>query len=60
MHFFMRGEFDVELQLVLRRDEMPASELEEAGQGALRLGWSTWASPAAMNRNPDETILLLD
>jgi predicted component of type VI protein secretion system len=29
------------------------------GQPAARLGWDSWASTAPMNRDPDETILLM-
>ena len=58
--FFARGEFDVELQLVLKRNEVPPCQLGEAVPGAPQLGWSTWAKSLEMGRDPDETVLLLD
>jgi type VI secretion system protein ImpH len=58
--FFSRGEFEVEVQLVLKREEAPRCELGEAVEGAPQLGWSTWAKSGPLQRDPDETILLLD
>ena len=51
--FFSGDETDFELQLVLKRDEVPACELNYTPQ----LGWSTWAKTARMPRDPDETVL---
>jgi type VI secretion system protein ImpH len=58
--FFTRGEFDVEVQLVLNRDEVPTCELGDPAEAAPRLGWSTWAKSADFDRDPDETVLLLN
>jgi type VI secretion system protein ImpH len=58
--FFSRGEFEVELQLVLKREEAPPCELAYEAAGAPQLGWSTWAKSGVLNRDPDDTILLLD
>ena len=58
--FFTRQEFDVEVQLVLKRDEVPACELNEEGEASLQLGWSTWIKNIPFQRDPDETVLLLD
>jgi len=58
--FFARGEFDVEVQLVLKRDEVPACELGNDAEWAPQLGWSTWVKSKKIDRDPDETILLLD
>jgi type VI secretion system protein ImpH len=57
--FFTRGEFDVEVQFVLRREDVPPCELGEDTAEAPRLGWSTWMKSAPLARDPDETILLL-
>ena len=51
--FFSGDETDFELQLVLKHEDVPACELNNAQ----RLGWSTWAKTAPMGRDPDETIL---
>lgn len=58
--FFARGEFDVEVQLVMKREEVPPCQLGQETDAAPQLGWSTWVKSAGMNRDPDETILLLD
>jgi len=57
---FTRGEFDVEVQLVLDRREVPPCELGDPAEAAPQLGWSTWAKSAELDRDPDETILLLN
>jgi type VI secretion system protein ImpH len=58
--FFARGEFDIEVQLVLNRAEVPPCQLGDAAPGAPQLGWSTWTKSREMDRDPDETVLLLD
>ena len=58
--FFTRQEFDAEVQLVLKREEVPPCELNEEGEAFPQLGWSTWIKNASFQRDPDETVLLLD
>ena len=58
--FFARGEFDIEVQLVLNREDVPPCVLGDPAETAPQLGWSTWVKPAGMGRDPDETILQLD
>jgi len=58
--YFARGEFDIEVQLVLKRDEVPPCQLGQQEEAAPQLGWSTWVKSAGMVRDPDETVLLLD
>jgi len=58
--FFTRGEFDIEVQLVLDRDEVPPCELQDGPEESPQLGWTTWVKSAAMGRDPDEAVLLLD
>jgi type VI secretion system protein ImpH len=40
--FFSGDELDFELQLILKRDEVPACALGAEGQAGPRLGWVTW------------------
>jgi type VI secretion system protein ImpH len=56
--FYAGGEYDVELQLILRRDEVPPCELAAAESGP-QLGWTTWVKAAPLERDPGETILEL-
>jgi type VI secretion system protein ImpH len=55
--FYAGGEYDMELQLVLKRDEVPPCELDPA-EGP-RLGWTSWVKNAEFRRDPGETILEL-
>ena len=56
--FYVGGEYDVELQLVLKRDEVPPCELK-AGEIGSQLGWTSWVKSAGFSRDPGETILEL-
>jgi predicted component of type VI protein secretion system len=44
----------------MKREEVPPCQLGQETDAAPQLGWSTWVKSAGMNRDPDETILLLD
>lgn len=55
--FFSGDEIDFEVQLVLKRDEVPACELSDAVAASWQLGWSTWVKSAPMRRDPADTIL---
>lgn len=55
--FFAGNEYDMELQLILRRDEVPACEL--AAEEGLQLGWTTWVKSKPFQRDPGDTILTL-
>ncbi len=55
--FFAGEEFDVEVQLILKRKEVPVCELEpEDGQ---QLGWTSWIKSADFRRDPGDAILEL-
>jgi type VI secretion system protein ImpH len=55
--FFAETEFDFEVQLVLKQDEVPSCELG-ADEGATpQLGWVTWMKSAPFPRNPGDTVL---
>jgi type VI secretion system protein ImpH len=59
--FFTGDEIDFEVQLILKRDEVPACELDErqklTDNVAPQLGWSTWVKSVPMTRDPGDTIL---
>jgi type VI secretion system protein ImpH len=59
--FFAGDEIDFEVQLVLKRDEVPACELDDRAKlvdnVSPQLGWSTWVKSAPMRRDPGDTIL---
>jgi type VI secretion system protein ImpH len=57
--FFAKGEFDVEVQLVLKRSDVPPCELQLGGGAAPQLGWTSWVKSAPFTRDPGETVLEL-
>ncbi len=57
--FFSGNEFDFEVRLVLKRDEVPACELGREDSGAPLLGWLSWAKSAPMGRDPEDAVLEL-
>ena len=57
---FCGYDLEFEVQLILRRAEVPAFELRPPAENALCLGWHTWLkSGNDFDRNPGDTILLL-
>lgn len=57
---FVCGEdIDVEVQLVLRREETPRCGIGIEGPEAPRLGWISWMFSRPLDRDPDETVLPL-
>ena len=57
LRFYCGEDLDVEVQLVLRRDEAPAAALDAAGQPPPRLGWVSWMFTQPLARDADETML---
>jgi type VI secretion system protein ImpH len=57
--FFSGNEFDFEVKLVLRRQEVPACELGREDDEAPLLGWVSWAKTAPMHRDPGDALLEL-
>jgi len=57
LKFFSNGQIDFEIQLVLKREEVPPCELGVEGEVAPQLGWITWAKSVPMKRDPGDTIL---
>ncbi|SPE34438.1 conserved hypothetical protein [Candidatus Sulfopaludibacter sp. SbA6] len=55
--FFTGKEYDVEIQLILRREEVPVCELK--AEPGPQLGWTSWVKTADFRRDPGDTILEL-
>jgi type VI secretion system protein ImpH len=59
--FFAGEEIDFQVQLVLKRGQVPGCELDDSlaqrGDVAPQLGWSTWVKTVPMNRDPADTVL---
>jgi type VI secretion system protein ImpH len=57
--FFSDGQFDFELQLILRKEDVPPVVLGAEEGEAMPLGWCTWIRTRPMDRDVDETTLTL-
>lgn len=57
--FFSGNQLDFELQLVLARDEVPASVLGSSESAAPTLGWCSWLRTEPLTHDPDDTVLPL-
>jgi type VI secretion system protein ImpH len=57
--FYAGGESDVDVQLILRRQEVPACELKPRDGDGPQLGWTSWIKSAEFRRDPGETVLEL-
>lgn len=53
VRFYLGDELQWELQLVLRRDDVPPCRLG----GGVRLGWTTWGGSPAPGRDVDDLVL---
>ncbi|MEZ5399670.1 MAG: type VI secretion system baseplate subunit TssG [Bryobacteraceae bacterium] len=57
--FYAREQFDFELQLVLRKEEVPQCELQ--GEETIQLGWTTWMKvKPEFPRHPDDAVMALE
>jgi type VI secretion system protein ImpH len=57
---FCGYDLEFEVQLILRREDVPSFELRSPEEGPLCLGWHTWFNSGGdFGRNPGDTILLL-
>jgi type VI secretion system protein ImpH len=57
--FFTGEQVDIELQLVLARDEVPPVSLGTDSVGPTPLGWCTWLRSRPFTRDASDTILTL-
>jgi type VI secretion system protein ImpH len=56
-NFFAGKQYDVEVQLILLREEVPVCELK--AEPGPQLGWTSWVKSAAFGRDPRDAILEL-
>ena len=57
--FFANDEIDFEVQLILKREQVPGLQIGAEGAEPPQLGWASWLKTAPMRRDPDDTILSL-
>jgi type VI secretion system protein ImpH len=56
LRFWTNEEIDFEVQLILKREEVPRCELGGESETAPQLGWISWMKSREMERHPDEAI----
>ena len=54
--FTSRAEIDFEVQLILKKEDVPPCELGVGEAAAPRLGWTSWAKTQALRADADDTI----
>jgi type VI secretion system protein ImpH len=54
--FVARGEIDFQVQLILKKDEVPACELGVGEAAPPRLGWTSWAKTQPLLADAGDTI----
>lgn len=57
LRFFAGNEIGFEVQLMMKRDEVPRCRLGDDTEEAPRLGWVSWNKTTPMQRDPCDTIL---
>ncbi|MCX6629966.1 MAG: type VI secretion system baseplate subunit TssG [Candidatus Solibacter sp.] len=57
--FYAGGEYDVEVQLILRKQEVPVCELKPRDGDGQQLGWTSWMKTAEFTHDAGETVLEL-
>jgi type VI secretion system protein ImpH len=59
VHLFTNGEFDIEIKLILKRQDVPPIELGAEGESVPQLGWHSYVKTRPMKVDASETILQL-
>jgi type VI secretion system protein ImpH len=57
---YVGPELDFDVQVVLRRAEVPACRLEATGPDAPRLGWNTWVHGEAFAQDVEDAVFQVD
>jgi type VI secretion system protein ImpH len=57
LRFYSGWEIDYEVQLVLKRKQVPGCQLGDDSDEGPKLGWVSWSKNIDMNRDPDDTVL---
>ncbi len=57
--FYSNGQVDFDVQLVLKRDEVPEYEIGGEAEKDLPLGLCSWAKTSAFEHDPDDAIVFL-
>jgi len=60
VRLFVGQEYDFDVQLVLKKDDVPACQLKTGVEEGPRLGWSSWLKTREFTRDAEESILACD
>lgn len=60
VRYYVGPEIDVEIQLVLKADEVPKAKMGRTPGFGSRLGWNTWGRRLPMKRHGDEAVFQAD
>jgi type VI secretion system protein ImpH len=55
VRLFLGPELDFDVQIILRREDVPDCQMSDGGLGA-RLGWNTWVRSGPMSRDVDDAV----
>ena len=57
---FVGPETSFDVQLILKKEEVPDCELRADGEFVARLGWNTWSAEKERRQDVSDTILSLE
>ncbi|MEO8595144.1 MAG: type VI secretion system baseplate subunit TssG [Candidatus Solibacter sp.] len=57
--FYTGGEYDVEVQLILRKQDVPQCELKAQDGDGPQLGWTSWVKSVEFTEDAGQTVLEL-
>jgi type VI secretion system protein ImpH len=57
LRFYSGWEIDYEVQLILKRKQVPGCQLGDDSDEGPKLGWVSWAKSTDLNCDPDDTVL---
>jgi type VI secretion system protein ImpH len=59
VRFYSNGQYEAEVQLILKKEEAPACELGTRGKQEPRLGLASWLKTKPLRKDPGDAIFLL-
>ncbi len=59
VRYYSSGQYEAEVQLILKKEEAPSCELGARGKQEPRLGLASWMKTKPLKKDPGDTIFLL-
>ena len=60
IRLYVGPEFDFDIQLVLRRQDVPSVQLGSAADPPSQLGWNTWVRSGAATADADDAVFSIE